>query len=177
MNLTGTKTEQNLLAAFAGESMAANKYDFFAEVASQEGYEQYKAIFQETAHNERQHAKLIFQYLHGIGNTEDNLKTAATGEHEEWTNIYPEMAQMAHEEGIHEISAFFHNLAAIEKEHQARFEALLQQLQHEKVFSDTAQTVWICRNCGHIHVGEQPPKACPVCKYPQGYFERKVRNY
>lgn len=177
MNLKNTKTEQNLLAAFAGESMAANKYDFFAARAKTEGYEQIAAIFTETAHNERAHAKLIFQFLNGIQNTPDNLIAAAAGEGEEWVKLYPQMAQDAHAEGLPELAAFFHNLAAVEKEHQSRFAALELLLKENKVFADTAQTVWICRHCGHIHVGEQPPENCPLCKHPKAYFERKANNY
>ena len=170
MNLSGTRTEQNLLAAFAGESMAANKYDFYSSQAKKEGYEQIGAIFKETADNERQHAKQIFRFLNGIGTTEANLTAGVAGEHEEWTTI-------AKDEGYPEIAMFFQNLASVEKEHEARYALLLERIKNDQVFKDNAKTVWVCRNCGHVHVGEVPPEACPVCKHPKAYFERKATNY
>lgn len=177
MIVRGSKTEQNLLAAFAGESMAANKYDFFAEQAGKEGLEQIKGYFQETAENERQHAKRIFTFLQGIGNTEANLDAGIAGEHEEWTELYKEMEQTAREEGFSEIALFFQNVASVEKEHEARYAALRHRLKEGETFKGDAKTVWVCRNCGFVHEGEEPPKACPVCKHPQGYFERKAKNY
>ena len=177
MEMKGSKTEQNLLAAFAGESMAANRYDFFGEKAGKDGYEQIKGIFKETAENERQHAKRMFHFLDALGETEENLKAAAFGEHEEWSDIYREMEQVAQSEGFSEIAVFFKNLASVEKEHEARFQALLQLLEEGKVFSGTEQTVWMCRNCGYVYVGKEPPKVCPVCQYPQGFYERKPNNY
>ncbi len=177
MSLKGTKTEQNLLAAFAGESMAANKYDFFAQQASKEGYEQIGGYFQETAYNERQHAKRIFHFLGGIGSTEENLKAGANGEREEWTDIYQSMEETARAEGFGDIAIFFKNLASVEKQHEERYATLLKLLQEKRVFQDTEQTVWVCRNCGFVYVGKEAPKKCPVCEYPQGYFERKSQNY
>lgn len=177
MELKGSKTEQNLLAAFAGESMAANRYDFFADKAGKDGYEQIKGIFKETAANERQHAKRMFRFLDAEGETEDNLKAAAFGEHEEWSEIYKEMEQVAQQEEFTEIASFFKHLASVEKEHEERFRALLSLLENNKVFSDTEQTVWICRSCGYVYVGKEPPKVCPVCLYPQAFYERKANNY
>lgn len=177
MNLSGTRTEQNLLAAFAGESMAANKYDFYSSQAKKEGYEQIGAIFKETADNERQHAKQIFRFLNGIGTTEANLTAGVAGEHEEWTTIYQDMSTIAKDEGYPEIAMFFQNLASVEKEHEARYAMLLERIKNDQVFKDNAKTVWVCRNCGHVHVGEVPPEACPVCKHPKAYFERKATNY
>lgn len=177
MELKGSKTEQNLISAFAGESMAANRYRLYAEKAHEEGYEQIKSIFQETSDNEVQHAKRILNFINGIGNTEANLKAGAYGEHEEWTQIYKEMEAVAKEEGFTEIAAFFKNVATVEKEHEERYQTLLQLLQEKKVFQGDENTVWVCRNCGFVYVGKEPPKKCPVCTYPQGYFERKAENY
>ena len=177
MELKGSKTEKNLLAAFAGESMAANKYLFFASAAKQEGYEQIHAIFEETSKNERAHAKRIFKFLSGIGTTEENLEAGVNGEHEEWSEIYPEMEKVAKEEGFNEIAAFFNYVGQVEVEHEKRFLALFNLLKDEKVFRDTEQTVWCCRNCGYIYVGAEPPKVCPTCLHPQAYFERKANNY
>lgn len=177
MELKGSKTEQNLLAGFAGESMARNKYTFFAGVAKREGYEQIGALFMETAENERQHAKSMFQYLNGIGKTEDNLATAAYGEHEEWEVIYKKAGDVAKEEGFDEIAHFFYTIAKIEKEHEERFLALLKNVKEDLVFKCGEETVWVCRNCGYVHVGKEAPKVCPACKHPQAYFERKAKNY
>ncbi|WP_304508316.1 rubrerythrin [Anaerotignum sp.] len=177
MELKGSKTEQNLISAFAGESMAANRYRLYAEKAHEEGYEQIKSIFQETSDNEVQHAKRILNFIQGIGNTVENLKAGAYGEHEEWTQIYKEMEAVAKEEGFAEIAAFFKNVATVEKEHEERYQDLLQLLQEKKVFQGDENTVWVCRNCGYVYVGKEPPKKCHVCMYPQGYFERKAENY
>ncbi len=177
MELKGSKTEKNLLAAFAGESMAANRYYYHGAAAKQEGYEQISAIFEETSYNEREHAKRIFKFLGGNGTTAENLKSAAEGEHEEWSFIYKEMEQVAKEEGFSDIAAFFKHVATVEDAHEKRYLALLKLLEEGKVFRDTEQTVWICRNCGYIHVGAQPPAVCPVCQHPQAFFERKVENY
>lgn len=176
MELRGSKTEQNLLAAFAGESMAANRYWLHSQVAKKEGYEQIKALFEETSYNERQHAKRIFRFLEEC-TTEENLESAAYGEHEEHTKIYPEMEQVAREEGFVEIAAFFKHVAEVEDAHEKRFLDLLQLLKDKKVFEGTEQTVWICRNCGYIYVGKEPPMNCPVCMHPQAFFERKPENY
>ena len=177
MNVIGTKTEKNLLAAFEGESMAAMRYNFFAKKAKKEGYEQIKAFFEETAHNEIQHAKLIFDFLQAEGTTKQNLETAAWGEREEWVTLYKESAEVAKLEGFTQIATFFEQLAEIEKEHETRFLALLSLLDNDLVFTGDSETIWICRNCGHIHVGAVPPLTCPVCNHPQAYFERKSTNY
>jgi len=176
MELRGSKTEKNLLAAFAGESMAANRYWLHSEVAKKEGYEQIKAIFEETTENEKQHAKRIFRFLEDC-HTEENLKSAALGEHEEHTKIYPEMERVATEEGFTEIASFFKHVTEVEAAHEKRFLALLQLLEEKKVFEGTEQTVWICRNCGYIYVGKEPPVTCPVCKHPKAFFERKAENF
>lgn len=177
MEFKGSKTEQNLLAGFAGESMARNKYTFFAGVAKREGYEQISALFMETAENERQHAKSMFQYLNGIGKTEDNLATAAYGEHEEWEVIYKKAGDVAKEEGFEEIAHFFYTISKIEKEHEERFLALLKNVKEDLVFKCGEETVWVCRNCGYVHTGKEAPKVCPACKHPQAFFERKAENY
>ena len=177
MELKGSKTEANLWIAFAGESQARNKYDYFASKAKKEGYEQIAAIFEETAGNEKEHAKLWFKELGGIGDTMANLKSAAAGEHEEWTEMYKEMAETAREEGFDRIAALFEGVAVIEKEHEERYLKLLANLENDMVFSAGEQTVWICRNCGHVHVGNDAPQVCPVCAHPQAYFERRCMNY
>ncbi len=177
MELKGSKTEQNLLAAFGGESMAAMKYQFYGKQAKKDGYEQIKGYFEETAYNERAHAQRMFQFLSGVGTTEENLLAGANGEHDEWAKIYSEMADVAKSEGFVEISIFFQGIAKIEKEHEERYRALLQLIKDGKVFVGDETTVWICRHCGHIHVGKQPPQKCPVCLHPQAYFERKKENY
>lgn len=178
MELKGSKTEANLWTAFAGESQARNKYTYFASVAKKAGYEQIAAIFEETAGNEKEHAKMWFKELGGIGDTAANLRAAAEGENEEWTSMYPEMAATAREEGFTRIAYLFDAVAAIEKEHEERYRTLLANLENDVVFkTDDDQTVWICRNCGHIYVGKEAPKVCPVCAHPQAYFERRVVNY
>lgn len=177
MELTGSKTEKNLLAAFAGESMARNRYTFYSDQAKKDGYEQISAIFYETAENERAHAKIILKFLSGIGTTAENLKAGAMGEHEEWANMYKEMEQVAKEEGFTDIAAFFKMVAEIEEEHEKRYLKLLDQVEKNEVFKEEKKTIWICRNCGHIHFGENPPETCPVCKHPMAYFERKAENY
>lgn len=176
-DLAGTKTEKNLQAAFAGESQARNKYTYFASAAKKEGYEQVASIFLETADNEKEHAKLWFKYLNGIGDTAANLKAAAAGENYEWTTMYKEFAEQAREEGFTEIAAVFEMVGKIEKTHNERYDALLKNLQEGKIFLKDGTVVWRCRNCGHIHVGKSAPEVCPVCKHPQAYFEMVVQNY
>ncbi|MBP3891716.1 MAG: rubrerythrin family protein [Solobacterium sp.] len=178
-DLKGTKTEQNLQTAFAGESQARNKYDYFASKAKKEGYEQIAAIFQETALNEKEHAKLWFKYLQGgsIHETADNLVQAYEGENYEWTEMYKEFAEVAEEEGFEELAAKFRGVAAIEKEHEERYKKLLANLQGEKVFQKDAEVVWKCRNCGYVVVSDKAPLVCPVCNHPQSYFEVREENY
>ena len=171
----GTKTEANLMEAFAGESQARNKYTYFASKAKKEGYEEIAAIFEETANNEKEHAKMWFKKLGGIGTTAENLKAAAGGENGEWTEMYPRMAKEAREEGFDDVAALFEGVAAIEKNHEARYKRLLAALEGDAVFNDEEEVVWICRNCGHEYVGKSAPKVCPLCAHPQAYFERKVR--
>ena len=176
--LKGTKTEKNLMAAFAGESQARNKYTYFASRAKKDGYEQIAALFEETANNEKEHAKMWFKYLEGgaIKDTVSNLKAAAEGENYEWTDMYDRMAQEAEEEGFVEIAAKMRGVAAIEEHHEERYRKLLQNIEDAVVFSREGDAVWICRNCGHIVVGKQAPKVCPVCNHPQSYFEIKADN-
>lgn len=173
----GTQTEKNLEAAFAGESMARNKYTYFASVAKKEGYEQIAAIFQHTADNEKEHAKLWFKELNGIGNTADNLLHAAEGENYEWTDMYEGFAKTAEEEGFKALAARFRLVAAIEKHHEERYRALLRNVEMAEVFSKSEVKVWECRNCGHIVVGTKAPDICPTCKHPQSYFEIHMENY
>lgn len=177
MNLKGSKTEQNLLTAFAGESQARNKYTYFAGVAKKEGYEQIAEIFMQTAENEKEHAKLWFKALGGIGTTAENLAAAAEGENYEWTEMYDEFAKTAEEEGFTALAKQFRAVAAIEKEHEERYRKLLENVETAQVFAKAGVQVWICRNCGHIHFGETAPKACPVCAHPQSYFEVRATNY
>lgn len=179
MELKGSKTEKNLLAAFAGESQARNKYTFYASQAKKEGYEQIAGIFEETANNEKEHAKLWFKYLNGGGikPTADNLVDAAAGEHYEWTDMYKNFADTAEEEGFKEIAATMRLIAGIEKTHEERYAKLTANLQDNLVFQCANETVWVCRNCGYIHVGSTAPKVCPACKHPQAYFERRAVNY
>mgnify|MGYP002627218852 CR=1 FL=1 len=179
MELKGSKTEKNLLAAFAGESQARNKYTYYASKAKKEGYEQIAAIFEETANNEKEHAKMWFKELHGgeIPSTIDNLKAAADGENYEWTDMYDEFAKVAEEEGFKAIAAKFRGVAAIEKEHEERYRKLLENVKGDLVFSKDGEKIWICRNCGHVCVGKEAPKVCPVCAHPQAYFEVKSDNY
>jgi len=177
MELKGTKTEQNLLAAFAGESQARNKYTYFATVAKEEGFEQIAGIFLETAENEREHAKREFDFLKGIGDTNANLKAAAQGEHYEWTEMYPEFERVAREEGFTEIADFFKEVAEVEEEHEKRYLALLKNLEGEKVFKRDKVVRWKCRNCGYVHEGTEAPKECPACKHTQAYYELMAENY
>lgn len=174
---SGTKTEQNLRTAFSGESEAKNKYTFFASVAKKEGYEQIAALFQKTADNEREHAKLWFKELNGIGDTAENLKSAAEGENYEWTDMYAGFAKTAEEEGFTELAAKFRLVAEIEKHHEERYRALLKNVELAEVFAKSEVKVWECRNCGHIMVGMSAPKVCQACNHPQGYFEIHVENY
>ena len=176
-DLKGTKTEKNLMDAFAGESQARNKYTYFSSVAKKEGYEQIAAIFQITADNEKEHAKIWFRELGGISNTEANLMAAAAGEHGEWSAMYPNMAKDAKEEGFDRLAFLFSSVAAIEKEHEERYNALLANLQNDEVFNKDGEQVWICRNCGHIHVGSSAPDVCPTCAHPKAYFELFAKNY
>ena len=176
-DLKGTKTEKNLMEAFAGESQARNKYSYFASVAKKEGYEQIASIFLETAENEKEHAKLSFKKLAGIGSTIDNLKVAAAGENFEWTEMYPRMAKEAKEEGFAEIARMFEGIAEIEKGHEARYRKLLKNIEEDKVFKKEEKTIWKCRNCGNVYEGAEAPEVCPVCKHPRAYYEVKVENY
>lgn len=177
MNLKGSKTEQNLMAAFAGESQARNKYDYYASKAKKDGYEQIAAIFQETANNEKEHAKLWFKLFHGINDTLDNLLDAAAGENYEWTEMYKGFAEVADEEGFHDIAEKFRGVAAIEKTHEERYNKLATAVKGGEAFVKLTESVWVCRNCGHIHVGKEAPKVCPVCAHPQAYFELRCENY
>ncbi len=179
MELKGSKTEQNLMAAFAGESQARNKYTYYASKAKKDGYEQIAAIFEETAGNEKEHAKMWFKLLHGgeVPSTKENLLDAASGENYEWTEMYDEFAKVAKEEGFEHISFLFTEVAKIEKQHEERYRKLLQNIEDGKVFKSEQPKMWICRNCGHIHFGDEAPKVCPVCAHPQSYFEQKSENY
>ena len=174
---TGTQTEKNLEAAFAGESQARNKYTYFASVAKKEGYEQMSALFLKTADNEKEHAKMWFKELNGIGDTPANLAAAADGENYEWTDMYAEFAKTAEEEGFHELAEKFRGVAEIEKRHEERYRALLHNVETKQVFEKSEVKVWECRNCGHIVVGTKAPDVCPVCAHPQSYFEVNVKNY
>ena len=173
----GTQTEKNLMAAFAGESEARNKYTYFASKAKKEGYEQIAALFLKTADNEKEHAKLWFKELNGIGDTAENLLSAAEGENYEWTDMYDGFAKTADEEGFHELAQRFRLVAAIEKHHEERYRALLHNVEMAEVFAKSEVKVWECRNCGHICVGVKAPEVCPVCNHPQSYFELKSSNY
>ncbi len=177
--LKGTKTEKNLWEAFAGESQARNKYTFYASQAKKDGYEQMAAIFEETAANEKEHAKLWFKALHGgkVPTTIDNLKDAADGENYEWTDMYERMAREADEEGFHEIAEQMRGVGAIEKEHEERYRKLLKNIEDAVVFSKDGDCIWVCRNCGHVVIGKKAPERCPVCNHPQSYFELKATNY
>ena len=176
-DLKGTKTEKNLMEAFAGESQARNKYTYFASVARKEGYEKIAAIFQETADNEKEHAKLHFKHLNGIGTTIDNLRAAAAGEYDEYTDMYPRMAKEAKEEGFAEIAFIFEAIGRIEKTHNARYQKLLEELETSAFFAKEEKVRWRCMNCGHIHEGPEALKICPVCKHPQAYFELVEDHY
>lgn len=179
MEFKGSKTEENLWAAFAGESKARNKYTFYASKARKEGYEQIAAIFEETANNEKEHAKLWFKYLSGgeIKSTPENLTDAADGERYEWTDMYKNMADTAEEEGFTDIARTMRLVAGIEKTHEERYLKLVANLEDNLVFQCQNETVWVCRNCGYVHVGKSAPKICPACKHPQSFFERKAENY
>ena len=179
MELKGTKTEMNLLAAFAGESQARNKYDYYASVAKKEGYTLLADIFEETAANEKEHAKIWFKLLHdgGIPDTATNLQDAIAGENYEWTDMYAGFAKDAREEGFTQIALLFEMVGAIEKDHEARYKALLDRLQTETIFVSDDVCVWLCTNCGHVHVGKKAPEMCPVCAHPKSYFQRKADRY
>ena len=177
-DLKGTKTEANLMAAFAGESQARNKYTYFASKAKKDGYVQIAKIFEETAENEKEHAKIWYKLLNdGIGSTKENLKAAAEGENFEWTDMYVQFAKEAREEGFNEIADLFEGVAAIEKEHEERYRKLLSNIEGDLVFSKDGDVVWQCANCGHICVGKKAPEVCPVCNHPQSYFQVKAENY
>ncbi len=179
MEFKGSRTEANLMAAFAGESQARNKYTFYAAKAKEDGYEQIADIFTETANNEKEHAEIWFKFIHGgsIPETTENLVDAAAGEKFEWTEMYKEFEQVATEEGFTQIAALFKLVGGIEKEHEERFRTLHENLENGIVFERTNEVVWICRNCGYIHTGKTAPKVCPVCTHPQSYFEIKAENY
>jgi len=177
MQLAGTKTEQNLMTAFEGESQARNKYTYFASVAAKEGYEQIADIFRKTADNECAHAKIWLKLLGGISDTKSNLENSAAAENSEWTEMYSEFAQTAKEEGFDSISRLFTMVAAIEKEHEERYRALIENVKNKQVFEKAEEETWICRNCGHIHRGKKAPNVCPVCSHPQSYFELRETNY
>ena len=177
--LKGTKTEQNLMTAFAGESQARNKYTYYASKAKKDGYEQIAAIFEETANNEKEHAKLWFKYLHNgeVPSTIDNLVDAANGENYEWTDMYAEFAKIAKEEAFNELAYLFNEVAKIEKEHEERYLTLLKNIEDETIFEKKEDKIWICRNCGHVYVGTKALEMCPVCKHPKAYMEVKADNY
>lgn len=177
MELKGSKTEANLLAAFAGESQARNKYSYYASKARKDGYVQIAALFEETANNEKEHAKMWFKLAHGIGTTAENLKDAAEGENYEWTDMYANFAKEAREEGFDKIADLFEGVAAIEKEHEERYRKLLANVEGDLVFSKDGDVIWQCANCGHICVGKKAPDVCPVCAHPQAYFQVKAENY
>ena len=177
MELKGSRTEQNLRTAFAGESQARNKYTYFASVAKKEGYEQIAEIFLKTAENEKEHAKLWFKALGELGSTTENLLAAAEGENYEWTDMYEEFAKVALEEGFKELAAKFKMVGAIEKHHEERYRALLNNIEMQQVFAKGEMTMWECRNCGHLVMGKKAPEVCPVCNHPQSYFEVRKENY
>ncbi|TCL41590.1 rubrerythrin [Harryflintia acetispora] len=179
MELKGSKTEANLLTAFAGESQARNKYTYYASKAKKEGYEQISAIFAETAANEKEHAELWFKALHGdkVPETPQNLLDAAEGENYEWTEMYAEFAKVAREEGFTKLAAQFEGVAKVEKSHEERYRKLLENVKADKVFKKDEKVVWVCRNCGHIHIGDSAPEVCPVCAHPRAYFELRCENY
>ena len=190
MSIKGTKTEQNLLKSFAGESQARNRYNFFASKARKDGFEQIAAFFEETAAQEKEHAKLFFKFLEGgiveitssfpaglIGSTADNLLAAAEGEQEEWNLLYPEFARIAEEEGFSKIATAFKLVAAVEKRHEKRYRKLLQNVENDEVFKRSEKVVWACRNCGYLHYGEKTPESCPCCDHPKAFFELEAENY
>ena len=176
-DLKGTKTEANLMAAFAGESQARNKYTYYASKAKKDCFVQIAALFEETAAQEKEHAKIWFKLFHGIGDTAANLLDAATGENDEWTDMYPRMAREAREEGFDEIADLFEGVAAIEKVHEEKYRKLLENVEGGLVFSRDGDMLWQCSNCGHVHIGKQAPEVCPVCNHPQAYFQLKAENY
>ncbi len=177
MDLKGSQTEKNLMEAFAGESQARNKYTYFASKAKKEGYEQIAAVFEETANNEKEHAKMWFKHLNGIGTTEENLKAAAEGENYEWTSMYKEFAEVARKEGFDQIAREFEGVAKIENEHENRYQKLYDNLKNGKVFKRDTEMVWVCRNCGARIKASSAPMICPVCAHPQSYFELECKNY
>ncbi len=177
MNLKGSKTWKNLEEAFAGESQARNKYTYFASVAKKEGYQQIAAIFQETADNEKEHAKMALKFMEGIGDTKANLKAAAEGENYEWTSMYKEFAATARDEGFAEIAHFFEKVGEVEADHEKRYLALLKNLEQGDVFKKEKTVRWHCRNCGYIHEGTEAPGVCPVCRHPQAFFQLLAENY
>ena len=177
MKYAGTKTERNLREAFAGESQARNQYTYFASVAKKQGFEQIAALFLKTAENEKEHAKLWLKALEGIGDTKANLAAAAAGENYEWTDMYDRFAKEADEEGFHELAEQFRGVAAIEKSHEERFRALLNNIEMQTVFEKAGETMWECRNCGHLVIGKKAPDVCPVCAHPQVFFEVRAENY
>jgi rubrerythrin len=179
MEFKGSKTEANLQAAFAGESQAHTKYQYYASKAKKDGYEQIAALFEETSHNEKEHAKLWFKYLHGgeVPGTLDNLNDAAAGENYEWTDMYDGFAKAAEEEGFTEIAERFRKVAAIEKQHEERYRKLIDNIETGKVFSREGDAIWVCRNCGHVVIGPKAPEVCPVCNHPQSFFELKADNF
>ncbi len=177
MEFKGSKTEKNLMEAFAGESQARNKYTYFASVAKKEGYQQIAAIFEETANNEKEHAKLWFKALGELGNTAENLLHAAEGENYEWTDMYDRFAKDAEEEGFAELAAQFRLVAKIEKAHEERYRALLSNVEMNKVFEKSEEIMWECRNCGHLVIGKKAPEVCPTCAHPQSFFEVRKENY
>ena len=177
MELKGSKTEKNLMEAFAGESQARNKYTYFASVAKKEGYQQISAIFEETANNEKEHAKMWFKALGELSNTRDNLAKAAEGENYEWTDMYDRFAKEAEEEGFFDLAEKFRKVGEIEKAHEERYRALLKNVEMKQVFEKAEETMWECRNCGHLVMGKKAPEVCPVCAHPQSYFEVRKENY
>ena len=177
MELKGTRTEKNLMEAFAGESQARNKYTYFASVAKKEGYQQISAIFEQTAANEKEHAKMWFKALGELGTTAENLLSAANGENYEWTDMYSRFADEAEEEGFTELAAKFRMVALIEKSHEERYRKLLSNVEMQKVFEKSEEIMWECRNCGHLVIGKKAPEVCPVCAHPQSYFEVRKENY
>lgn len=176
-NVKGTQTEKNLLAAFAGESQARNKYTFYAQVAKSEGYEQISKLFLETADNERAHAKQIFKYLGGLGNTMENLKDAADGENYEWTTMYKEFEEVARKEGFNEVADWFREVGEVEEQHEKRYLKLLNNVRDKKVFKREEQVEWRCLNCGYVHTGTEAPEKCPACFHPQAWYEVHAENY
>ena len=179
MELKGSKTEQNLMTAFAGESQARNKYTFYASQAKKDGFEQIASIFEETANNEKEHAKLWFKALHDgkVPSTSENLKDAASGENYEWTSMYKEFSETAREEGFNEIADLFDGVGAIEKEHEERYLTLLNSVEEDMVFKNEEETIWICRNCGHVYRSKEALEVCPICKHGKAYQERRANNY